>query len=83
MGFGTSIKFSPLVLFVILLLILALSMFVGNSIKSWVNPEAHEFESFIGYNRDVALMSFTKIPEYVSDRNIIKIYDKKHLGRSI
>jgi hypothetical protein len=50
-------------------------MFVGNSIKSWVNPEAHEFESFIGYNRDVALMSFTKIPEYVSDRNIIKIYD--------
>lgn len=75
MGFGTNIKFSPLVLFILLLLILALSVFVGNSIQSWVNPEAHDFESFIGYNYSVSLMSSQTIPDYSTINPLIKIYD--------
>lgn len=75
MGFGTNIKFSPLVLFILILLVLALSVFVGNSIKSWVNPEAHDFESFIGYNYSIALMSSQTIPDYSRTNPLIKVYD--------
>jgi len=75
MGFGTSIKFSPLVLFVILLLILALSVFVGNSLTSWVNPEANDFESFIGYNYSLPLMSSQTISAYSTTNPLIKVYD--------
>ena len=74
MGFLREIKLSPLVLFVILLLLLAVSVFVGKTLQSWVNPEAKAFESFIGYNSTIPILSSQVVSGY-SSNPIIKVYD--------
>lgn len=66
---------TPLLLFLMLLLILVFAAYWGNSsaLRSWVNPEG-----FIGFNSDSPPVSRVVVPLYDSSKQLIKLYDNMY-----
>ena len=64
---------APLILFVILLLTLAISVYFGNALKHW------NLEGYIGFNNTGQLVNRkTRIEKYTNAHDVIKLYDNMY-----